>query len=45
VLVVTADAFVGKFMEEEADMVLIKPVTMDQLTGLTKRLLEIEERT
>jgi CheY-like chemotaxis protein len=45
VMVVTADAFVGKFMEEEADMVLIKPVTMDQLTGLTKRLIEIEQRT
>lgn len=38
VIVTTADAQVGELLHKTADLVLLKPVSIDQLIGLANRL-------
>jgi len=38
VVITTADALLGRANEDKADLVLIKPITLDQILGLTTRL-------
>jgi CheY-like chemotaxis protein len=40
VLVTTADAHMGEMVEEQADLVLLKPISFMQLQILAKRLAE-----
>lgn len=38
VVITTADALIGRANEDKADLVLIKPITFDQLLGLSSHL-------
>jgi CheY-like chemotaxis protein len=38
VVITTADALLGRANEDKADLVLLKPITFDQLLNLTTRL-------
>lgn len=41
VVITTADALLGRANEDKADLVLIKPITFDQILGLTARLAKL----
>ncbi len=41
VVITTADALLGRANEDKADLVLIKPITFDQILGLTTRLARL----
>jgi CheY-like chemotaxis protein len=41
VVITTADALIGRANEDKADLVLIKPITFDQILNLTTRLSKL----